>query len=154
MYAQLLNLLKIYKVVHSCTSINRNSLLRWVLLLNHFKIMSLPSTMGQNKYLEKPVTLSQVITHDAWKVWNRWDMLPCRWIERNGSTEWVRLLAPPTSHFGSWRHKHTMLNPVAFLTLGRELQTVVLLSFPMCCAKSAQTWLSGRESAWCVWVNI
>jgi hypothetical protein len=46
-----------------------------------------------------------------------------------------------TLNFGdSWRHRCMLLKSEIFVTLGRELQTVVLLSIQICWAKSAQTW--------------
>jgi hypothetical protein len=38
-----------------------------------------------------------------------------------------------TLHFGdSWRHRCMLLKSEIFFTFGRELQTVVLLSIPIC----------------------
>jgi hypothetical protein len=50
-------------------------------------------------------------------------------------------LTPSTLHFGdSWKHRCMLLKSEIFVTFGRELQTVVLLSIPICWAKSAWTW--------------
>jgi hypothetical protein len=44
-------------------------------------------------------------------------------------------------HFGdSWRHRCMLLKSEIYVTLGRASQTVVLLSIPICWAKSTQTW--------------
>jgi hypothetical protein len=71
---------------------------------------------------------------DVRKVWNN-DMFPRPWTGNTVPMEWTpQSPALNTMDF-------VFSTPVdTFFTLGRELQTVVLLSSPICWVECTQTW--------------